>query len=137
MNLFKAIIMTVCALSIALYAQTPAATAKPAAHHAKMMKKEILTGTIIDNHCAAANKDTLGAFIKTHTKDCVLAPACKESGFSLYTTGGKLMPFVKASDSRILTFLENPKSKLNVEVNAEQMGDSLKLMSIKDQMAAK
>ena len=94
--------------------------------------KVSLSGTIIDNHCAAANADKLGEFVKTHTKDCVLAPDCKASGFALYTSENKLMPFKKANSKKIEMFLEKKNSSLNVKVSAEEVGDSLDLVSIKN-----
>jgi hypothetical protein len=91
-----------------------------------------MTGTIIDKHCADANKDSLATFVPTHTKDCALIPACAASGYELYTSDGKIMAFDKASNEKVHAFLKNAKSTLKVDVTVEHDGQTLKLISIKD-----
>ncbi len=91
-----------------------------------------IKGTIIDNTCAGANKDSLAEFIKTHPKSCALMPACAASGYSIYADG-KLMQFDKESSAKIEEFLKKDDSKLDVVVETEKAGDELKLLSIKNQ----
>ncbi len=92
-----------------------------------------LKGYIIDNRCASANnKDTLGEFVKTHTKQCATLPACMESGYSIYADG-KLLAFDKNSNAKVAEFLKNADSKLQVSVTAKQVGDELSLVSIENQ----
>ena len=46
-----------------------------------------LTGTVIDNKCAEANKADLANFIKSHPKECALMPACAASGYAIFADG--------------------------------------------------
>jgi len=110
----------------AVYAAQEAA--KPAAG-SKAMTYE---GTIIDNACATSNKAKLGEFIKTHTKQCALMPNCAASGYSLYMPDGSLMPFDKASGTKIQKFLKKKSSKLEVSVKANDNAGTLELVSIKN-----
>jgi len=101
---------------------TPAATPAP----------EVITlkGDIIDNMCAAANKDTLAAFVATHTKDCVLK--CASSGYSI-VADGKLNKLDAGSYAKVSDFLSKADSKLQVTVTAKQVGDELSIVSIENQ----
>ena len=91
-----------------------------------------LSGTIIDNMCANANKDNLAEFIKTHTKQCALMPDCVASGYSLFADG-KIYKFDQASNKKVEEFLKKDESKLEVVVKAEKVGEELKLASIENQ----
>lgn len=97
--------------------------------HSEVM---ILKGDIIDNMCATANKEGLAEFVKTHTKECVLKPACVASGYAIFTDG-KLLNFDKASSAVIEEFLKKPESKLQVEVTVKKVGDELSLIEIENQ----
>lgn len=92
----------------------------------------VLKGDLIDNLCAGMNKDTLAEFVKTHTKDCVLKPACSDSGYSIFANG-KLYKFDKDSNAKAAEFLKAADSKLQVTVTAKQVGDELSLVSIENQ----
>ncbi|MDO8489112.1 MAG: hypothetical protein Q7S42_03265, partial [Candidatus Omnitrophota bacterium] len=72
-----------------------------------------LTGDIIDNMCAGMNKDTLSDFVKTHTKECALKPACMDTGYSIFVDG-KLSKFDKDSNAKVAEFLKKADSKLQV-----------------------
>lgn len=89
-------------------------------------------GDIVDNMCAAENKDNLAEFVKTHTKECALMSDCVASGYSIFADG-KLYKFDQASNKRIEEFLRKPNSRLRVELKAEKVGDALKLVSIQNQ----
>lgn len=91
-----------------------------------------LKGDIIDNACAGTNKDTLAEFVKTHTKECALKPGCVDSGYSIYADG-KLYAFDKDSNAKVVEFLKQADSKLQVAITARQVGDELNLVSIKNQ----
>lgn len=93
-----------------------------------------LTGYIIDNNCAGTQKpEQLAEFVKTHTKECTLMPACVASGYSIYADG-KLSKFDKDSSAKIAEFLKKPESKLNVVVEAKKAGEELSLVSINNQV---
>lgn len=89
----------------------------------------VLKGTLIDNMCADANKDGIDKFIKTHTKECALMPACAASGYSLYSDG-KLMKLDAGSSAMAEEFLKAPDSKLNVEMEVENKEGDLSVISI-------
>jgi len=96
---------------------------------------EVLTlkGDIIDNMCAGTQTpESLAEFVKTHTKMCALAPSCVESGYSLFADG-KLMKFDKDSNAKIVEFLKQENSKLQVVVEAKKVNEELSLVSIKSQ----
>ncbi len=91
-----------------------------------------LKGDIIDNMCAAANKDTLADFVKTHTKACALMPACVASGYSLFAEG-KLYKFDAQSNKKIEEFLKKEDSKLQVSVELKKEAEVYSLVSIESQ----
>jgi len=96
-----------------------------------------LKGTIIDNKCAEANKANLSNFIKTHPKECAMAPACAASGYAIYTNEMLLMKFDKASCAKVTEFLKKTDSTLNVTVVVKQVGCELNLLSIENAPAVK
>ena len=105
----------------------PVMAAEKPAHAGKSM---MMTGYIIDTKCATANKDKLDEFVKTHQKECALAPACAKSGYNFYSDG-KLWKLDKASSDKVHKFLEKADSKLNVKVEIEHgKGDMNKIVSI-------
>src|SRR6266850_7326838 len=53
-----------------------------------------LKGYVIDNACAAQNKEKLAEFVKSHPKTCLVKGSCASSGYSIYS-GGKLEKFSK------------------------------------------
>lgn len=92
----------------------------------------ILKGDVIDNTCAGNNKDNLAEFVTTHTKQCALMPGCIESGYSIFADG-KLYAFDKDSNIKVVEFLKQADSKLQVAITAKQVGDELSLVSIENQ----
>jgi hypothetical protein len=91
-----------------------------------------LTGTVIDNRCAEANKADLANFVKTHTKECALMPACVASGYAIFAEG-KLTAFDKDSNKKIEEFLQKDASKTHVVIKANLAGHVLSLISIENQ----
>ncbi|MDD5686883.1 MAG: hypothetical protein PHE88_03505 [Elusimicrobia bacterium] len=106
---------------------------------AKQADKNVMEfkGIVIDNMCATSNKDKLGDFVKTHTKECALMANCQASGYSLYTADGQLIGFDKESNPKIVKFLKNKNSKLQVVLKAKKDGDMLHLVSIKNETTMK
>lgn len=93
-----------------------------------------LKGDIIDNMCASAQKpEDLADFVKTHTKECALMPACVESGYSIFADG-TLYKFDAGSNAKIAEFLNKEDSKLQVVVTAKKTGEELSLVTIENQM---
>ena len=90
-----------------------------------------LTGTIVDNACAGGHIQDLGNFVKAHTKDCALMPGCVASGYGIYADGG-FTKFDKASNTKVEEFLHKTDSKLEVVVEAKNVGDDLELISIRN-----
>jgi hypothetical protein len=92
-----------------------------------------LKGDIIDNKCAAANKDNLSDFVKTHSKQCALMPACAASGYSIYADG-MLYKFDQESVKKVHEFLKKEDSKLQVVVAVTKAGEEYNLVSIENQV---
>src|SRR3990172_5365081 len=76
-------------------------------------KTMTMEGYIIDTKCATDNKAKLDEFVKTHPKECAMAPDCHKSGYNLYSEG-KLWKFDKKSSEKVYDFLKKSDSKLNV-----------------------
>ncbi len=107
----------------------PATTTTPA----PAVEALTLKGNIIDNRCAGTQTpEKLAEFVKTHTKECALMPACVASGYSIFADG-KLQKFDKDSNAKIEKFLKKADSKLQVVVVAKKTGDKLSLVSIENQ----
>jgi len=105
----------------------------PAVASTPIMEKAIvLMGDIIDNMCANAHKDSLADFVKTHTKQCAIAPGCMESGYSIFADG-KLYKFDKDSSVKVAEFLKKDDSKLQVIIAAQEKNGKLSLVSIENQ----
>jgi hypothetical protein len=113
------------AVAVPVVETAPAAAAVPE-------KVVVLKGDVIDNMCASAHKDALAEFVKTHTKECAIAPGCIESGYSLFADG-KLYAFSKDSSAKVAEFVKKADSKLQVVITAKQVGDELSLVSIENQ----
>ncbi len=93
----------------------------------------LIRGYLIDNMCANSHKDDLANFVKTHPKECAIAPGCMESGYSLFTEfeGGKLFKFDKESSDKIAEYLKKEDSSLAVILKVIlRPGDELSLVSV-------
>jgi len=126
-------IMAVCFVTGLALAADEAATQTPApAAPAVVSDTLTLTGDIIDNMCAGAQKpEELAAFIKTHTKECAIK--CADSGYAIFSNGA-LLKFDAASNAKIAEFLKNPDSKLQVvAVVKKEPLNELSLVSIENQ----
>jgi hypothetical protein len=92
-----------------------------------------LTGDVIDNMCAGSQTpESLASFVKTHTKECAIAPSCLASGYSIFADG-RLWKFDKASSDKVGIFLRAADSKLQVVVDAKKTGEVLTLVAIRNQ----
>ncbi|MDD5155072.1 MAG: hypothetical protein PHF11_01105 [Candidatus Omnitrophica bacterium] len=90
-----------------------------------------ITGTIIDNQCTPIRTpEKLKDFLKTYTKEKALMSTCAASGYSIYTSDGRIFRFDKDSNFKILVFLEKKDSKLDVTVSVDMVGNELSLVSI-------
>ncbi len=124
--------MVVCFAASLAFAQEENTTAAPVSTPAAA--EMTLKGDIIDNNCAGLQKpEDLASFVKTHTKECTLMPACVASGYSIFADG-KLYKFDKDSNMKIEEFLKKEDSKLQVTVTANKIGEELSLVSIENQM---
>src|SRR5512143_1483527 len=86
-------LMVFGALAVAVLTMSTPSVAAEKKAETKAMAME---GYIIDTKCATANKDKLDDFVKVHSKECATAPACKATGYNLYSEG-KLWKFDKKS----------------------------------------
>jgi hypothetical protein len=107
--------------------------ATPSAQAAKP-REALYRGDIIDTHCLEAHKADLAKFMPTHTKECVLMPDCQASGMNLRWSNGTVLKFDNASNLKIIAFLKEQDSKLQVVVRAVKNPDNTySLISIKNQ----
>jgi len=117
----------ICFASLAFAAELPTGASTPSE------SVITLTGTIVDNMCASAQKpEALSDFIKTHNKECALMPACAASGYAIFTDG-KLYKFDKDSSAKIEEFLKKTDNKLEVVVTAKDINGELNLVTVENQ----
>jgi len=124
--------MAICLVSSLAFAAGETSSAAVSKPVEVAVKTVMLKGDIIDNMCAGAHKDVLADFVKTHTKQCAIAPGCIDSGYSIFADG-KLYKFDKDSNAKIVEFLKKEDSKLQVVVAAKEVGGELSLVSIENQ----
>ena len=105
---------------------------EPTMEQISAAKEVMLKGIIIDNLCAGTNKAKLAEFVKTHTKECAVMPNCEASGYSIYADG-TLQAFDDKSNTMIIAFLKDPKSKLKVNVTVKEIDGKLMLIKIGNQ----
>jgi len=109
---------------------TSAALSAGAADSKTSHKTVSMVGYIIDRACAIPNKDNLAEYVKTHPKECALAPNCMASGYMFYSDG-KLYSLDEKTNKKVIKFLAKPESKLHVKAVAiHGEGDSLKITSL-------
>lgn len=131
MKKFVLIAMAICFVTSLAFAQETASTETPV--FTPVATEIMLKGDIIDNLCAGTqNPEELANFIRTHTKQCALMPACVASGYSIFADG-KLYKFDKESNAKIEEFLKQEDSKLQAVVTAKQVGEELSLATIENQ----
>ena len=96
-------------------------------------------GYLIDRLCMKTVKDDPKAedFIHHHTKSCLLMPACKKSGYTLYTDGNWLMPDEKGNRLAIEVIKASKReSEFLVEVEGRKNKDSIKIREIDQEEGA-
>jgi hypothetical protein len=91
-------------------------------------------GYIVDTTCMsgkeakqAEKEGKLDAFVKEHSKQCVLA--CKSGGCGFYSDG-RLYKLDEASSHRINAFLERPGSLLHVKADVYVNKDTIGLLNL-------
>ena len=70
----------------------------------------------------------------THTRQCLLMPACRRSGYGVYTyETTKYLSFDAAGNRKALALIEATKKPedMRVEVTGEIQGDTIKVDSLK------
>lgn len=97
-------------------------------------KTMVMEGYVIDTKCATANEADLAEFVKVHSKECALLPACAASGYNLYSMG-QLWEFDEESSDKVHEFLMKPDSKTHVSVEMMHgKGNEIKLVNIENAM---
>ena len=91
------------------------------------------SGDIIDNTCVQSNQNNLANIAPTYSKDNALMPGCAKSGYSLYTTEGKLLEFGNRSNKKVEEFLKKPYSTVRVTVTGRIVNNKLSLTTIENQ----
>lgn len=70
----------------------------------------------------------------THTRQCLLMPACQRSGYGIFTYDtSKFLGFDPAGNQRALALIEASKKQddLRIEVAGEIQGDKIKVSTLK------
>ncbi|MBZ0189543.1 MAG: hypothetical protein K8F91_25070 [Candidatus Obscuribacterales bacterium] len=92
-------------------------------------------GYLIDRLCMKTVKDDPKPkdFIHHHTKSCLLMPACKKSGYTLYTEGNWLMLDERGNKLAIEVIKASKReSEFFVEVEGRQTKDLIKVSRIRE-----
>jgi len=125
--------MFLCFAASLVFAQEAITTTTTTSASTPAATEMTLKGDIIDNNCVSLQKpEDLASFVKTHTKECALMPACVASGYSIFADG-QLYKFDKDSSAKIAEFLKKEDSKLQVVVTANKVADELSLVAIENQ----
>ena len=104
-----------------------------------------IQGVLIDQHCSAEAETRMvpdpsphleGGILwaYTHTKSCLLAPACRRSGYGVFTNEtNKFLLFDRAGDQKALALIQASKKEDNmrVEVTGQIEGGKIKVTSLK------
>jgi hypothetical protein len=100
------------ALALSALSMTLAARAV-AARYPQMPAQTRLQGVLIDRMCSAEAETRIvpgprleGGIIVayTHTRQCALKPACRKSGYGIFTYEGSFVPFDQAGNQKTLAF---------------------------------
>jgi len=104
---------------------------------------ETIQGVLIDKHCSymAETRIVPGPRIEggmmtayTHTRQCILMPACQQSGYGVFTYDtNKFLALDEAGNRKALEMLKGSKKEddFRVEVTGEIQGGVIKVASIK------
>lgn len=102
-------------------------------------------GVLIDKECSLRAETRIVSFPSphleggmlwayTHTRQCLLMPACRRSGYGVYTyETTKYLSFDPAGNRKALALIEASKKPedMRVEVTGEIQGDTIKVDSLK------
>jgi hypothetical protein len=104
-----------------------------------------IQGVLIDQHCSAEAETRMvpdpsphleGGILwaYTHTKTCLLAPACRRSGYGVFTNEtNKFLLFDRAGDQKALALIQASKKddNMRVEVTGQIEDGKIKVTSLK------
>jgi hypothetical protein len=104
-----------------------------------------IQGVLIDQHCSAQAETRMvpdpsphleGGILwaYTHTKSCLLAPACRRSGYGVFTNEtNKFLLFDRAGDQKALALIQASKKddNMRVEVTGQIEDGKIKVTSLK------
>ena len=104
-----------------------------------------IQGVLIDQHCSAQAETRMvpdpsphleGGILwaYTHSKSCLLAPACRRSGYGVFTNDtDKFLPFDAAGNRKALALIQASKKDddMRVEVTGEVEGGKIKVTNLK------
>ena len=93
---------------------------------------ENVEGYLVDKMCSAKIVKGGVDAAKAHTKDCALAPNCKDGGYGIVTSEGKFLKFDADGDrmaEKTIGFASG-KDNLKATVNGKIDGDSITVVAI-------
>jgi hypothetical protein len=90
-------------------------------------------GVLIDKHCEAGLAKSGMKAVQAHSRSCALMPGCAKSGYGVYTSSGKFIPFDAAGNQKALAALKasTKKDNLQVVVNGTQRKGAIHVSSLK------
>lgn len=136
MKKLSLLVLAICLVCSYAFAQEAIVPTPEAPVPAATDETVTITGSIIDNMCAGAQKpEQLGEFVKTHPKSCAVMPECAASGYAIYADG-IITKLDKDSSAKVTEFLNKEDSILNVVITAKKVGDELSIISIENQKEA-
>ncbi len=91
-------------------------------------EKGTLKGVVVDNLFADEHAKDIASFVRSYSKQEAVKNAF--SGYSLYTSEGKIYKFDPPSCAKVEEYVKKEGSSLQVTVTAEIYGDDLTLISI-------
>jgi hypothetical protein len=100
-----------------------------------------IKGILIDKKCSSgAEVRVLSTGIEgglvvaeAHTRECAMMPACRKSGYGVFTYDNKFVAFDEGGNRQAVAALKTSKKlgNLEVEVTGEVKGDTIKVAKLK------
>src|SRR5256885_6069145 len=96
-------------------------------------EKKTVSGYLMDKACSADAVKKGEKVAKEHGVDCALMDDCAKSGFGVFTSDGKFLPFDAAGNKKALAALKASKKKtdIHVTVTGDVSGDNIKVATLK------
>ncbi len=105
-----------------------------------------IKGVLLDKDCSSKAEESISSgtpdgpsieggmlAAEAHTRECLRAPACEKSGYGVYTSDRKFLPFDAAGNRKAIEALKVSKREtdIRVEVTGQIEGDVIKVATLK------